>query len=341
MRPKFALTAMVALASTVAHAGDACRVNDPTGTLLNLRASPNGHIVGTLSNGDHLSLLDRASDRRAKTWLHVGVYEYSKPIGSVFLEFLAYGIDPARAIKCLKPDGTEAPCELRAKPDPLPLMDELHQLIQALSADRRRPSWPSTVDVTKSAESDNTYGNAVAPYIRPGGASIPIATPKEVSRWVNTVPEATGRSEKTTSDTARRFHEQWLAAERSPMAKLGFKPGSHIQTPASTGVVNVPFLGSVGGLYNPQNDRSWSHEKYPDYAVHESMHRALHDLRRAKKLPPDLPRDEDIVRALMNKNYKVPNARLPRGANVSREQLDYLEALAALRIAEKHPGGPR
>jgi hypothetical protein len=220
-------------------------------------------------------------------------------------------------------------------------MDELHQLIQALRADRTRPSWPSKVDVTKSAESDNTYGNPVAPYIRPGGASIPIATPKEVSRWVNTVPETTVRSEKTTSDTARRFHEQWLAAERSPMAKLGFKPGSHIQTPAGTGGVNMPFLGSVGGLYNPNNDRSWSHEKYPDYAVHESIHRALYDLRRAERLPPGLPRDEDIVRALMNKNYKIPNTRLPRGANVPREQLDYLEALAAQRIAEKHPGGPR
>ena len=219
-------------------------------------------------------------------------------------------------------------------------MDELHQLVQALSADRTRPSWPSTVDVTKSAESDNTYGNSVAPYIRPGGASIPIATREEVSRWV-TVPEATGRSEKTTSDTARRFHEQWLAAERSPMAKLGFKPGSHIQTPASTSVANMRFLGPVGGAYNPNNDWSWSHEKYPDYAVHESMHRGLYDLRWAQKLPPGLPRDEDIVRALMTKNYKVPNARLPRGANVSREQLDYLEALAAQRIAEKHPGGPR
>jgi len=340
MRPKFALTAMVALASTVAHAGDTCRVNDPTGTPLNLRASPNGHIVRTLSNGDHVTLLDRASDRGAKTWVHVGNYEDSKPIGWVFREFLACGIDPVRAIKCLKPDGTEEPC-VRAKPEPPPLMDELHQLIQALSADRTRPSWPSPVDVTKSAESDNTYGNPVAPYIRPGGASIPIATPKEVSRWVNTVPEATGRSEKTTSDTARRFHEQWLAAERSPMAKLGFKPGSHIQTPASTGVVNMSSLGPIGGLYNPNNDRSWSHEKYPDYAVHESIHRALYDLRRVKKLPPGLPRDEDIVRALMNKNYKLPNARLPRGADVPREQLDYLEALAAQRVAEKHPGGPR
>jgi hypothetical protein len=193
MRPKFALTAMVALASTVAHAGDTCRVNDPTRTLLNLRASPNGHIVCTLSNGDHVTLLHRASDRRAKTWVHVGVHEYSKPIGSVFLEFLPYGMDPAWAIKYLKPDGSEEPC-VRAKPEPPLLMDELHQLIQALSADRTRPSWPSTVDVTKSAESDNTYGNAVAPYIRPGRASIPIATPKEVSRWVNTVPDATGRS---------------------------------------------------------------------------------------------------------------------------------------------------
>ena len=36
---------------------NSCYVNDPTGTRLNVRTSPNGHIVSTLSNGTSVLLL--------------------------------------------------------------------------------------------------------------------------------------------------------------------------------------------------------------------------------------------------------------------------------------------
>jgi hypothetical protein len=65
-----------------------CEVLDPTGTPLNVRASPNGHIVGTLRNGVQVSVLDRSSDREGKSWVYVGHSEDRSPIGWVYDQFI-------------------------------------------------------------------------------------------------------------------------------------------------------------------------------------------------------------------------------------------------------------
>jgi hypothetical protein len=57
-----------------------CRVMDPT--------APDGHIVGTLNNGDPVLMLDRASGRKGKTWIYVGNYPGAKPIGWVYRDFI-------------------------------------------------------------------------------------------------------------------------------------------------------------------------------------------------------------------------------------------------------------
>jgi hypothetical protein len=49
-----------------ASAQDRCRVVDPTGTPLNVRTTPNGHVVGALNNGVFVRILDRASNVRGK-----------------------------------------------------------------------------------------------------------------------------------------------------------------------------------------------------------------------------------------------------------------------------------
>jgi Bacterial SH3 domain len=82
-----------------ASAQDRCRVMDPTGTPLNVRTTPNGHIVGTLNNGEQVTVLDRSSDRKGKSWVYVGNYEDSKPIGWVFREFIACGVERVPAIR--------------------------------------------------------------------------------------------------------------------------------------------------------------------------------------------------------------------------------------------------
>jgi S1-C subfamily serine protease len=66
----------------------ACRVADPSGTPLNVRATPNGNIVGTLINGVLVSILDGASDKKGKSWAYVGEYESRTPIGWVYRDFI-------------------------------------------------------------------------------------------------------------------------------------------------------------------------------------------------------------------------------------------------------------
>ena len=59
-----ALSAMPALA-----AGE-CLVDDPTGTPLNVRSAPNGHILTTLSNGMRVEVLEERKPGN-KRWLLV------------------------------------------------------------------------------------------------------------------------------------------------------------------------------------------------------------------------------------------------------------------------------
>ena len=65
-----------------------CQVIDPTGTPLNVRTIPNGHIVGTLNNGTLVSVLDRAFDRGGKQWVYVGMYDDKRPVGWVYRGFI-------------------------------------------------------------------------------------------------------------------------------------------------------------------------------------------------------------------------------------------------------------
>jgi S1-C subfamily serine protease len=83
-----AAVAMALCGLTEASAQDRCRVMDPTGTPLNVRTAPNGHMVGTLSNGTLVKILDRPSNVRGRTWVYVGRYEDRVPIGWVYRDYL-------------------------------------------------------------------------------------------------------------------------------------------------------------------------------------------------------------------------------------------------------------
>ena len=61
-----------------------CRVSDPNPPL-NVRTTPNGSIVGTLSNGTLVTVLDYSPN---KPWVYVGRYEDRFPIGWVYREYL-------------------------------------------------------------------------------------------------------------------------------------------------------------------------------------------------------------------------------------------------------------
>jgi len=48
-----------------------CVVNDPTGTPLNVRTSPNGSIVGALHNGTQVEIMSDRMDGRHRIWFFV------------------------------------------------------------------------------------------------------------------------------------------------------------------------------------------------------------------------------------------------------------------------------
>jgi hypothetical protein len=79
--------ALAALASTTAaRAGIFCTVDDPTGTPLNVPASPNGPILGALHNGMTVELIDLTTSG-GKSWAHVIPVRSGKR-GWVFRRFL-------------------------------------------------------------------------------------------------------------------------------------------------------------------------------------------------------------------------------------------------------------
>ena len=60
----FAMIATAASAQT-------CIVNDPTGTPLNVRARPNGAILGALHNGAAVQVLQVIHDNGGRAWAHI------------------------------------------------------------------------------------------------------------------------------------------------------------------------------------------------------------------------------------------------------------------------------
>ncbi len=85
-----ALLTILALASaSPAGAQSRCKVMDPTGTPLNLRAAPDGKIVGTLSNGAFVSVVKEGVGADGKPWAYIARYQDDVALGWVFREFIA------------------------------------------------------------------------------------------------------------------------------------------------------------------------------------------------------------------------------------------------------------
>jgi hypothetical protein len=82
------LASCLSLASSGAFAQTVCVVADPTGTPLNVRASPNGSILGALYNGTRVSLLSVAADRSGQSWAYIAPLGPGKR-GYVFYNYLA------------------------------------------------------------------------------------------------------------------------------------------------------------------------------------------------------------------------------------------------------------
>jgi hypothetical protein len=90
MRKTMALALSVSCACAASAAAQSrCKVMDPTGTPLNVRSTPSGDIVGTLTNGVLVSIVDSSVDANGKSWAYVARHSDGAPIGWVFREFIA------------------------------------------------------------------------------------------------------------------------------------------------------------------------------------------------------------------------------------------------------------
>lgn len=71
-----------------AHA-ETCKVTDPTGTPLNARATPNGKIIGKVSNGKVIYTSEYDYDNKGRPWAMVFDAKNDRYIGWVFREFIS------------------------------------------------------------------------------------------------------------------------------------------------------------------------------------------------------------------------------------------------------------
>ena len=125
LRP-FAIVAAIALASLVALApssslgAESCKVADPTGTPLNLRASPGGDLAGALPNGVAVRIVTTWQDG-GKTWALVASPR-GEELGWAYRDFL-FCESAARPIRaeseagCIVADPTGTPLNVRATPN--------------------------------------------------------------------------------------------------------------------------------------------------------------------------------------------------------------------------------
>ncbi len=65
-----------------------CVVDDPTGTSLNVRATPNGGIKQKLANGNRVTVLKTATASNGKSWVYVADSS-GQEVGWVFLPYLS------------------------------------------------------------------------------------------------------------------------------------------------------------------------------------------------------------------------------------------------------------
>jgi len=84
------LIPVIAIAMTLANASGVragCIVADPSPTPLNIRTAPHGRIIGTLDNGQVVSILDSSTDNEGSPWVYVAD-DTGNPLGWVYREYV-------------------------------------------------------------------------------------------------------------------------------------------------------------------------------------------------------------------------------------------------------------
>ena len=85
------LVAVLAFASVQEAQAQRCKITDPTGTPLNVRASPNGRILRKIANGTVVYIEDTSTDSKGRAWaqISINVRNGRRTLGWVFREFIS------------------------------------------------------------------------------------------------------------------------------------------------------------------------------------------------------------------------------------------------------------
>lgn len=206
--------------------------------------------------------------------------------------------------------------------------------------------WPTKEDVGISKLTDRAYADPSEPYFKAGAPRNEVGV-NHVLDWYNRDKDFPNIVRPMNQTEANTIHAQWIAAEHSPVSKLGFSPGKMYTTPDAD--------LTVAGAYKAKGDQIWYDSSYTSTPVHESIHRGIEMMRKEGVMPESLKgiREENLVAALMSRHFgdieldtskrdkEVINIKKSQIASISKEQLDILEKAAAEYIAKKRPGGPR
>ncbi len=228
--------------------------------------------------------------------------------------------------------------------------------------------YPGNTDAEIGKTFDQTYGDKVAPFIEPGAKLNSLPTQEVLDRAILPSGIAYQTADHVTASPEERDQvlKNWQAAQKSPVAALGFDPRVTIHTNLAP-----DEKLTLAGFYRPRTDTLWYSTDHEDTTVHESMHRGIEQLRKADALPQSFKDytdshgngEEFVVRAMMVKHLgdvelgagklndeQVRDAKQRmndpyfRGPNNTsgdfNKMIADLEQAASTYIAQKHPMGP-
>lgn len=84
----FLIAAGLSATFAVPALADRCKVMDPTGTQLNVRAAPQGRVIGKLPNGVDVQMVETEDDAKGKIWARITRMD-GRPVGWVYREFVS------------------------------------------------------------------------------------------------------------------------------------------------------------------------------------------------------------------------------------------------------------
>jgi hypothetical protein len=215
-----------------------------------------------------------------------------------------------------------------------------------------RKDWPGADDVAMADRYDTTYGSDVAPMLGPGGrVKVVPSTRAAIPQLNSETPDFGKATSPLTGEQRAQMLKAWIAAQRSPVAALGFDPRQMAITPAGAG----PPL-TVAGMQFPNSDQIWFDGRYDTTPVHESTHRGFTMMRKAGvDTPSEGSAEERKVRSLMLQHFgeaekgrgalgdeQVETAKAWAGDHNVRQTSEMFERLAAsLGKVRGRPMGPR